>query len=215
MAIRCGHCGDQHATVADVLACSEIRGEIAATKGYLGIREEARPMPTQKQLDFAHALLRQNEPYGLVADAEYTNSIDAAHEYISGMDKDAIGDFIGQMKRQPKRAKTSKAVRPADVRVGEGIYRMDEDIYKVQVAHHGSGHLYAKRLVHAEGRGHFMREPGALGKLWPHHMLTISEAAQFGRLYGFCVKCGRILTDEGSIAAGIGPVCANKSDWFA
>ena len=34
--------------------------------------------------------------------------------------------------------------------------------------------------------------------------------AAYGRLTGSCGRCGRILEDEDSIAAGIGPVCAKK-----
>ncbi len=40
--------------------------------------------------------------------------------------------------------------------------------------------------------------------------MTLEEAEEFGALYGFCCRCGRTLTDENSIEAGIGPVCAGK-----
>lgn len=33
---------------------------------------------------------------------------------------------------------------------------------------------------------------------------------EYGKLTGTCGKCGRILEDEDSVAAGIGPVCASK-----
>jgi len=32
----------------------------------------------------------------------------------------------------------------------------------------------------------------------------------YGKLTGTCGKCGRILEDEESVAAGIGPICAQK-----
>lgn len=40
--------------------------------------------------------------------------------------------------------------------------------------------------------------------------LTLEQAQEFGRLYGVCGICGATLTDETSIAAGIGPVCAGR-----
>ena len=36
---------------------------------------------------------------------------------------------------------------------------------------------------------------------------------KFGEHIGACGVCGRILTDEASRAAGIGPVCAGKMGW--
>jgi hypothetical protein len=105
---------------------------------------------------------------------------------------------------------------PAD----EGMYRKDGVIYKVQIAVHGSGKPYAKRLEFVEGqdmgdsglRGtwHFVYDRGAVRELGPEHRLTLEQAKEFGALYGTCCVCGRTLTDEKSIAAGIGPVCAGK-----
>jgi hypothetical protein len=102
----------------------------------------------------------------------------------------------------------------------EGMYRKDGVIYKVQVAHHGSGRPYAKELVFREGRDmgdsglkgtwHFEYAPGAVRELGPEHQLTLEQAKEFGQLYGTCCVCGRVLTDEKSIAAGIGPVCAGR-----
>lgn len=93
----------------------------------------------------------------------------------------------------------------------DGMYRRASgEIYKVQKAVHGSGRLYAKRL-NVETRS-FEYEPGAIFRLTDDDRMTLVQAAEFGRLYGFCVKCGSTLTDEKSIAAGIGPICAN-SGW--
>lgn len=40
--------------------------------------------------------------------------------------------------------------------------------------------------------------------------LSLEEAGTFGQIYGFCIRCGRTLTDEQSKKAGIGPICATK-----
>jgi len=99
-------------------------------------------------------------------------------------------------------------------KVTDGMYRMDGVIYKVQYAKNGSGNLYAKELViHGEAPdtyGEFVYAPGVIRNLRPEHKLTLEEAKEFGALYGTCCVCARTLTDEKSIAAGIGPVCAKK-----
>lgn len=95
--------------------------------------------------------------------------------------------------------------------VTEGMYRMaDGTIAKVQRAVNGSGNLYAKRLVVEADHGSFVYEPGLIRKLAAADKMSLDEAAEFGRLYGWCVVCGRTLTDERSIAAGIGPVCSGR-----
>lgn len=102
--------------------------------------------------------------------------------------------------------------RPATAPVGspaaEGFYRRDGSIFKVQKAVHGSGHLYAKRLIVENGAARWEYAPGVIRTLTER--LTLAEAEAFGKLYGICAVCGRILTDEKSIARGIGPVCAGK-----
>jgi hypothetical protein len=40
--------------------------------------------------------------------------------------------------------------------------------------------------------------------------MSLEDGKKYGKLYGVCCVCGRVLTDENSIQAGIGPVCANK-----
>ena len=47
-------------------------------------------------------------------------------------------------------------------------------------------------------------------RLCPEHKMSLADAKKFGALYGTCCVCGRTLTDEVSIEAGIGPVCAQK-----
>lgn len=92
----------------------------------------------------------------------------------------------------------------------EGMYRMDGAIFKVQVAHHGSGKPYAKRLVQDGETWSFEYAPGAIRTLHSGHRLTLEQAKEFGALYGTCCVCGRTLTNEASIEAGIGPICAGK-----
>lgn len=71
----------------------------------------------------------------------------------------------------------------------EGIYLNNQGIFKLYTTQ--SGHLFAK-------------------KLRPETKMTLEQAKHYGKMYGMCIKCGRTLTDEVSIAEGIGPVCAGK-----
>jgi hypothetical protein len=102
----------------------------------------------------------------------------------------------------------------------DGMYRTpDGEIYKVQVAVHGSGRLYAKKLVALDEpkvmrkgtKTHdFVFESGALAKITPEMKMTLEEMKEWGKLYGTCCKCGLTLTDETSIEEGIGPVCGGR-----
>jgi hypothetical protein len=106
----------------------------------------------------------------------------------------------------------------------DGMYRDPDtgDIFKVQVAVHGSGNLYAKRLVELDEpkvmktktvSHEFVYEPGLLRRIKPEWRMTLEEAKAWGALYGTCCVCGATLTKEASIAAGIGPVCSGKGFW--
>lgn len=92
--------------------------------------------------------------------------------------------------------------------VPEGMHKLGPNIFKVQRSPQ-TGRLYAKRL---DGKGDdwgFVYAPGAIRSLSTETVMTLEQAKEFGVLYGTCCRCGRTLTDEGSIAAGIGPVCAS------
>lgn len=116
-----------------------------------------------------------------------------------------------------------------------GMYLKDETIYKVQCARTGAKRPYAKRLVIHEACGdhkahepyewspclncgtlegessvEFEYAPDAIKTLAPMYRMTLEEAKALGALYGTCIVCGRTLSDEKSVAAGIGPTCAKK-----
>lgn len=82
-----------------------------------------------------------------------------------------------------------------------------ELVLKVQTSP-TTGRQYAKAL---DGTS-WVYAPGSIRKVrnGDAEPLTLDKAKELGQLYGVCVRCGRTLTDEGSIAAGIGPICAGK-----
>lgn len=114
--------------------------------------------------------------------------------------KEASG-IIDMMFQLPTLAK-----KKYDVKIEDGFYVLNADIYKVQTSPE-TGRTYAKKL---SKYGSFDYAPGMVGKLAKAEKLTLELAKQYGKLYGMCVVCGRTLTDEQSIAAGIGPICSSK-----
>lgn len=93
----------------------------------------------------------------------------------------------------------------------EGMHQLPTgEIYKVQRAVHGSGFPYAKLLTITDGTAYFSIARGAMRFLSQATRMSTEQAAHFGHLYGICCNCGRTLTDEDSIARGIGPICAQN-----
>lgn len=87
----------------------------------------------------------------------------------------------------------------------EGMYRMNDEIFKVYRTQ--AGHLATKQLI--EGCFEYTgRKP--LHSLTAEHRMSLVEAQEYGRITGICCNCGRKLTKESSIAAGIGPICAGN-----
>lgn len=103
---------------------------------------------------------------------------------------------------------------PADVELEPGMFMLDNVIYKVQRAIHGSGKLYAKVLMVDDtvtpAEAWFEYAPGVVRKLTVEHKLTVEQAKAFGALYGTCCYCAITLTDENSIFNGYGRKCASN-----
>lgn len=148
-----------------------------------------------------------------------------AHNYLENVYHPSIADVKACFGSSPMQQARQQAAHPTALPVAppahvgpatEGMHKVGNEIFKVQKAVHGSGHLYAKRLVGPDefgGKAEFEYAPGALKNLSTATKMTLEEAKEFGALYGTCCVCGRTLTNEKSIYAGIGPVCAGKGMW--
>lgn len=90
----------------------------------------------------------------------------------------------------------------------EGVHYYSGVYHKVQVAKNGSGRKYAKLWNDVTHEWEYVGRRG-LARLSTETLLTAEQAAQWGHLYSRCVFCGRDLTDERSIAAGYGEICAD------
>ena len=91
-----------------------------------------------------------------------------------------------------------------------GIYRQDDKIYCVRKARQ-SERVYAYELINIEGRNpRWEYVAGKVYELKVEDMISLEVAQQYGRRTGICCICGRFLTDDESVAKGIGPVCEQK-----
>ena len=103
--------------------------------------------------------------------------------------------------------------------VENGLYlHTDGAIHKVYTTQ--NGRPGAKVLIVRASSGSFEYVKGGVRKVaealaaGTARLLTQDEAAAFGRQHGFCVNCALDLTDDRSLAAGYGPVCARNRGWY-
>ena len=142
---------------------------------------------SDKQVAFLHTLISERVFEGAVDFATLTSA--------------EASSLITELLNSPRKL---AAERVSD----EGMYRNAEgDIFRVQRSKE-SGNLYAKRLDIIDGG--FVYEAGAIRNLKPSDRMTLDEAKAFGVEYGICCVCGAFLTNEVSVAEGIGPVCGGR-----
>lgn len=157
------------------------------------------PAATEKQQAFLTKLINEKD---------WTASPAAARiqQVLSGekLNRKNASDLIDQMLKMTNNQKS--AAKKAAVDVADGFYVLDGQVWKVQKSLSSNG-KYAKKLTED---GSFLYVAGAVAKLANAEKLTLEKAKDLGKLYGMCVVCGRTLTDEKSIEAGIGPICAEK-----
>lgn len=153
-------------------------------------------MATDKQISFATTLVRERN----ISDSRATQLL----ERLPSLTTAEASSFIDYVKTLPRKAGHAAAPKQE---LADGMYLIGERIVKVQHAIHGSGNQYAKELID----GSFEYVAGLVGQVRREGVrMTIEFAKQYGALYGTCIVCGRTLTNEESIEAGIGPVCGAK-----
>ena len=138
---------------------------------------------SERQVSFINSLIGERAFDGVVEFATLTSK--------------QASDLIGNLLNLPTRGGNVIAV---------GMYRTaDGEIYRVHQSRE-TGNLYAKVLT-LDG---FEYAQGAIRKLSASDKMTLEQAKAFGVETGMCCVCGIMLTDERSVANGIGPVCATK-----
>lgn len=192
-------CAERDLDPEPILAECEDRREASKEIDRLkAITPTKGPGPSEKQAAFIRSLADER---GLDPDEWVAKAVNKA-------EASKVIDQLKAIERHHEKNRRPEAVEPPEgVHFTQGVY------FKVQVAHHGSGRLYAKRLASGVDDGNKPtwvyegRQP--FGYLSEDTLVTAEQAAQFGQLYGVCVFCGRALTDERSIEVGYGPDCAD------
>jgi len=160
---------------------------------------------SEKQVKFAKSLLEQRAHN---FDPEYIESV-----LTKGSTKSA-SMLIDALLKMPK------VVKPAKDEPADGIYKVPANgtvhIYKVYKMVHGSGRQGVKSMsvkYHDDGtKEGVFTYIGLAVKYLPEgaEKMGKEEAIAYGKMYGFCVRCGATLTDEKSIARGMGKWCSDQ-----
>lgn len=169
-----------------------------------------------KQFDLIRKLAAQKPAWPVFAGGTYQAECDTV---ATVTDPAVTADTVEVEKRDASKAidfliNSVKTTRPgaSEAELEAGMYRRaDGRIYKVQRAVHGSGMMTCKLLVvDGHGSAHFEYQGLATRFVSADERMTLEQAKEFGAIYGVCCQCGATLTDETSIEAGIGPVCASR-----
>lgn len=166
------------------------------------------PAPaSERQLEFLLNLVTER------ADLEGRDLPQRVVDWVKESTKANVSRRIDKAKDTLAELRKNAPVQPSTPsELEDGIYFLEYNgkarIFKVIHAVHGSGRQYAKELDTETGE--WVMAPGYVRRFTPADKMDLAKAQEFGHLYGLCVRCGRTLTDEGSIAAGIGPICAGK-----
>lgn len=185
---------------------------------------------TVKQVEFIATLTKQRNCLAIEAEVDAARAKVMTRTFSKGEASKLIGRLLEQPRKVleagqvagstfgPTYRAAEAAAEPSDgiyIIRGNGQFYSEAEIFKVYKMVHGSGRQGVKRLVMGDDKSGRFEYMGLAAKHLPQQAerMTLEEAKTFGALYGFCVRCGKTLTDEGSIAAGIGPVCAGKDGW--
>lgn len=94
-----------------------------------------------------------------------------------------------------------------------GVYNVGGVLYMVKPSR-SSDRTLAHKLQMVGGKPE-LTYLGLANRFVPENTppVTREEAAAWGHTHGYCMMCGRLLTNPESVEAGIGPICAGKAGW--
>jgi Family of unknown function (DUF6011) len=163
---------------------------------------------SDKQADFLKRLATERVTVPGLSAEETVARVDAliASRALTKQRASAMIDAAMQSPKRQAQTDVLASARP-------GYYVTSEGDFVVVIENKARTRTYAKALVietTADGkkRGHWEYVAGLGARVAAMEPMTAKQAAAFGHLHGFCVKCCRPLTDPKSVQAGVGPVCA-------
>jgi hypothetical protein len=79
-----------------------------------------------------------------------------------------------------------------------------------------NGRIAVRRLVvHEDGKGSLEYWKGGVSIVRATgSLLTQEQASELGKVYGFCICCGKDLSEDTSLAVGYGATCAGNNGWW-
>lgn len=165
--------------------------------------------PTSVQVGFIRTLLADRDTSD--ADRALQGLLDAFSEQT--ITRGNASKLIDALKRLPWKTRPVQTAipvpeQPAAPRtepVEEGYYRMGGAFYQVKTSR-STNRKYA--LLWDGARWDYEGAKGVYRQLTPAMVLTAEDAKAFGDQHHACVFCLQALTDQRSIDAGYGPVCA-------
>jgi hypothetical protein len=185
--------------------------------GDLTLQQLVRWLATQHWSDFATSLVTQHRATGRLT----VNQVAAAKRmYVRARERAEMD--AAQVDAEPSRAAEIAEARAfvAAMRADEVSRSIDPGFYVGpgdtiwHVKRSRGGGIYALRHSDETGEWDYVRgampalvADRAAGRL---RSLDVATAGRIGQRTGRCLVCSRLLTDEDSVAAGIGPVCAKR-----
>lgn len=188
------------------LIIDKAKAELAQPRRWEGgrpVRDTPAPqrMATERQLGYLRDLLRDRDWAG---DEEITTVNELQDDEISFAAATAAIDRLRMHPRRPRGAAPEHGIR-------EGRYAYTAD--GGATADHYRVTRDGKILIWSAG-GEYPYTGKGLNEALTWIKANPREAAVlFGRLTESCGRCGRDLSDDDSRKRGLGPVCANKTEW--
>ena len=171
---------------------------------------------TANQVNYINILVeRRAEMYDRVGMGEEAKAVRETATTIDvwNLERTAI-DALKEGNERIRARLAEIAPKTPKVELTDGMYRTaDGKIYKLQWNREKTN-LYGKELItetfDGETTSSFVYAPGVTRRVTLDDKMTLEEAKEYGKLYSNCVVCGRKLTNEQSIAEGIGPICSGR-----
>lgn len=207
--IRCYHCRGTHESVAAVRGCATA-GVPAASATVPAFVERPSYRATEKQVKFLTDLLERK-----VHNFPETNVERLAKSFASRMI-----DALLKCDDKPREAiSSSKPVGTSLPDIAAGYYAVNG----TEADGRETRFYRVDRPISGQHAGRTFLKVQSSNDFWPIHdrkeiervLLEIAiDPAAAGKRYGVeigrCCRCNRVLTDDDSRAAGIGPVCGGR-----